>query len=71
MVSKPSRYTQDEFSQRDVDETAAKAEPADAAAPVEGAFTCPLCGGVMTGAHCKLMCGNCGYREDCSDLFPA
>lgn len=36
----------------------------DPAAPV----VCEMCGGEMhyTGA-CKLMCGNCGYRRDCSD----
>lgn len=31
--------------------------------------TCPICEGPLEGAHCKLMCRNCGYREDCSDLF--
>lgn len=31
---------------------------------------CPICGGGMFGLHCKLVCRNCGYREDCSDLFP-
>jgi hypothetical protein len=31
---------------------------------------CPICGTEMFGAHCKLICRNCGYREDCSDLFP-
>ena len=71
MVSKPSRRTEDAASPRDVDEMAANADSGGAQAPTEGAFTCPLCGGGMTGAHCKLMCGNCGYREDCSDLFPA
>lgn len=30
---------------------------------------CPRCGTRLYGAHCKLVCGNCGYREDCSDLF--
>jgi hypothetical protein len=25
----------------------------------------------MIGVHCKLRCDNCGYVEDCSDLFPA
>ena len=24
----------------------------------------------MFNVHCKLICNNCGYREDCSDLFP-
>jgi hypothetical protein len=26
--------------------------------------------GPMLGVHCKLICSNCGYREDCSDIFP-
>lgn len=30
---------------------------------------CLLCGAAMYGVHCKLICPNCGYREDCSDLF--
>lgn len=30
---------------------------------------CPICGGKLQGRHCKLVCGQCGYREDCSDLF--
>lgn len=36
-----------------------------------GGFACTLCGGGMLGVHCKLICSNCGYREDCSDLFRA
>ena len=31
--------------------------------------TCPRCGTRLQGLHCKLVCTNCGYREDCSDLF--
>lgn len=31
---------------------------------------CILCGEAMYGVHCKRICPNCGYREDCSDLFP-
>jgi hypothetical protein len=34
-------------------------------------FACALCGSGMIGVHCKLICSNCGYREDCSDLFRA
>jgi len=30
---------------------------------------CPICGSELGGVHCKLICPNCGYREDCSDLF--
>ncbi len=30
---------------------------------------CPICGEALLGVHCKLICRNCGYREDCSDLF--
>lgn len=33
------------------------------------ATICPICGGELIGTHCKLVCRNCGYREDCSDLF--
>jgi rubrerythrin len=33
--------------------------------------TCPLCGGLLSGRHCNLVCPNCGYTEDCTDLFPA
>jgi ribosomal protein L40E len=32
-------------------------------------LVCPICGAVLIGVHCKLICENCGYREDCSDLF--
>ena len=29
---------------------------------------CELCGSVMRyTAACKLACGNCGYKRDCSD----
>ncbi len=31
--------------------------------------SCVLCGTPMLGVHCKRICPNCGYREDCSDLF--
>lgn len=31
---------------------------------------CVLCGAEMYGVHCKRICPNCGYREDCTDLFP-
>ena len=31
---------------------------------------CVICGAEMYGAQCKLICPNCGYSEDCSDLFP-
>jgi len=31
---------------------------------------CLFCQTPMTGVHCKQICPNCGYREDCSDLFP-
>ena len=37
----------------------------------ERSFACLLCGHVMYGVHCKLNCPNCGYKEDCSDLFPS
>lgn len=38
----------------------------DVPAPIE---PCPICGGALTGVHCKMICANCGYREDCSDIF--
>ena len=28
---------------------------------------CDICGSVMVGAHCKLICERCGYTRDCSD----
>lgn len=43
---------------------------ANAAAP-QPARTCLFCGAVTFGVHCKVICPNCGYREDCSDLFRA
>ncbi len=30
---------------------------------------CPNCGYEMEEINCKLVCDNCTYREDCSDLF--
>ncbi len=50
-------------------------QPAGGTSPGErsegpAGFTCLLCDAPMFGAHCKLHCPNCGYREDCSDLFP-
>ena len=32
---------------------------------------CLVCGYVMEGHQCNLVCPNCGYREDCSDAFRA
>ncbi|MBI4582175.1 MAG: hypothetical protein HY718_20940 [Planctomycetes bacterium] len=40
-------------------------QPEPAAMP-----TCPICGTEMYGVHCKRICPNCGYLEDCGDLFP-
>ncbi len=37
--------------------------------PAPAADACPICGGPLLGMQCKLICENCGYREDCSDLF--
>ena len=31
---------------------------------------CPICHTELYGRHCKLICPNCGYCEDCSDMFP-
>ncbi len=30
---------------------------------------CPICGYILDGYQCNLVCPNCGYREDCSDAF--
>lgn len=39
--------------------------------PSRGAASvCLLCGAPTYGVHCKQICPNCGYREDCSDIFP-
>jgi hypothetical protein len=32
---------------------------------------CIVCQSAMYEVHCKRICPNCGYCEDCSDLFPA
>ena len=29
---------------------------------------CDRCGSIMTAGNCKISCGNCGNRFDCSDL---
>lgn len=54
-------------------------EPSEAAEAVAGEaltlssgkkiYTCVLCGSLMEEHHCKVVCGNCGYFMDCSDLF--
>lgn len=50
--------------------TARTTAPADhAGATQPAARVCPLCETPLLGFHCKLICSNCGYREDCSDLF--
>lgn len=38
-----------------------------AAASQEQEFFCDLCGAPMLNLHCKLSCGRCGYKRDCSD----
>jgi hypothetical protein len=40
-----------------------------AAGPSWRAHRCLLCGATMLSGHCKLRCPQCGYIEDCSDLF--
>lgn len=37
--------------------------------PVNDPLHCPICEAELYGLHCKRICANCGYREDCSDLF--
>ena len=54
----------------DLRESAAPPPP-EPPAPPPPPNACPLCGTAMYGVHCKLVCPHCGYREDCSDLFPA
>jgi hypothetical protein len=45
--------------------------PKDDAQPdLDQVEDCPLCDGPRYGVHCKVICENCGYREDCSDIFP-
>ena len=38
-----------------------------ASGPGTRPMTCPGCGAEMASAHCHLVCGRCGYFEDCSD----
>lgn len=49
--------------------SAPTSNPVDENADAAEGFACPLCGARMYGVHCKLNCPNCGYREDCSDIF--
>ena len=42
----------------------------DATVPA-GQSECPVCGCMMEGYHCRLVCPNCGNFEDCSDAFRA
>jgi hypothetical protein len=43
--------------------------PGSTGEPPPASSSCPICGTALYGVHCKLNCPNCGYREDCSDLF--
>lgn len=36
-----------------------------------GQSECPVCGHMMEGYLCRLVCPNCGNCEDCSDAFRA
>jgi len=36
-----------------------------------GHSECPVCGHMMEGYLCRLVCPNCGNYEDCSDTFRA
>ncbi len=36
-----------------------------------GQSECPVCGYMMEGYLCRLVCLNCGNCEDCSDAFRA
>ncbi len=37
----------------------------------DGTLECIVCGALMIRVQCKAMCPNCGYQEDCDDLFRA
>jgi hypothetical protein len=40
----------------------------DPAYDPSGPIECEMCGSEMRYiAACKILCGNCGYRRDCSD----
>ncbi len=41
----------------------------DASVPPAEQDLCPICGTPLFSLHCKRLRRNCGYREDCSDLF--
>lgn len=49
---------------------ASVSENADGDTGLDDAVVCVLCGHEMDKRQCKLECNSCGYREDCSDLFP-
>lgn len=29
---------------------------------------CDICGIEMKEVHCKIVCFNCGFKKDCSDI---
>ena len=37
-------------------------------APEVPEYICDRCGAIMSELNCKIVCGNCGNRFDCSDL---
>lgn len=41
----------------------------EAARPASATRECTICGGHVMELNCKRLCTNCGYKEDCSDLF--
>lgn len=43
-------------------------EPDPAAGPPRVA-TCVVCGAPVQEVRCNVRCPNCGYTEDCTDLF--
>jgi uncharacterized Zn finger protein (UPF0148 family) len=43
-------------------------DPAATTAGGRTAQKCDRCGEPMIGRNCKIVCLNCGYRFDCSDL---
>lgn len=36
--------------------------------PAEDCARCPRCASALKAWHCRMLCPECGYQADCSDV---